>query len=341
MGRATGKQVWPLVRPAAPRHAGGEHARDATQYCAADWPLSGTGPPRSTEKTRPPLLVDGKCGSDWFFFFFLPPPPPSPPPPPPPPSLPAARKRQGRNSFTASIVALLQKTGKALKWFYQRSTRHPGITTREHVVIFDAGARRASHKRARRLAYMLDRRPRASRCPDITERPVPTGRRQKSLADPADPGEQASSRRTARRPQKEIGAVKKEAIGPLAKVPVESRRKPSRPPPRQAAHHAQRAPGGVSTGSRRATTRSPQVLRCAAVSWVGRGSAVPYQGLARDYTAPTATAGSTGRRRPARSPRSTRHAARWLAEDASPSPATQAGDDRRQSFFVGPKRGQL
>jgi quinohemoprotein ethanol dehydrogenase len=268
MDAATGKQVWRWYATAAPGTPGGD-----TWPAAGKQYLRGGGTiwqaPAVDEKLDLLYLSTGNAGSDWF-----------------------GGERQGKNLYTASIVALDLKTGK-LKWYYQQV--HHDIwdyDSASPVVLFDAGGKEGIAQASKTgWLYMLDR---ATGKPlyGITERPVPQDAAQKSWPTQPIPANSAFTPHGAP-PAKDITRVKKEAVGPLAKVPVVIAQKAfTPPPPGKLLIYGNGPQGGVNWQPTSYNEKTHMFYVCSAVSWVGVEAArVPYRGPGASYTGAAGTAG--------------------------------------------------
>ena len=157
--------------------------------------------PAVDEKLGLLYFSTGNAGSDWF-----------------------GGDRPGKNLYAASIVALDLKTGK-LKWYYQQ-VHHDiwDLDSASPVILFDAGGKQGIAQASKTgWLYMLDR---ATGKPlyGIPEKAVPQNADQKTWPTQPIPSNGEFTPHGAV-PAKDVARVKKEAVGPLAKVPGRRRRR--------------------------------------------------------------------------------------------------------------------
>jgi quinohemoprotein ethanol dehydrogenase len=265
---ATGKPVWRWYSTASPGQPGGD-----------SWPagsktyLRGGGSIWQAPAVDPKLglmyVSTGNAGSDWF-----------------------GGGRPGKNLYTSSIVALDLKTGK-LKWYFQQ-VHHDiwDFDSASPVVLFDAGGHEGIAQASKTgWLYMLDR---ATGKPlyGITEQPVPQDAAQKTWPTQPIPANSAFTPHGTP-PAADIARVKKEAVGPLKKLPVVIAHKAfTPPPPGKLLIYGNGPQGGVNWQPISYNEKTQMMYVCSAVSWVGFEAAnQPYPGSGKNYTG---VAGSSG-----------------------------------------------
>ena len=160
----------------------------------------------------------------------------------------------------------------------------------------------------------------------IPEKPVPQNAAQKTWPTQPIPDNGAFTPHGAV-PAKDVARVKKQAVGPLAKVPVVVQKVPfTPPPPGKLLIYGNGPQGGVNWQPISYNQKTKMIYVCSSVSWVGflaETDALRAAGpeLHRRRAARPA---SPGPKAAAPSPRSTRRAARPSGRRHSPSPATPA-----------------
>ena len=245
MDASTGKQAWRWYTTAAPGEPGGDTwPSGSKQYLrggATIWQAPAVDP-----KLGLLYFSTGNAGSDWF-----------------------GGDRPGKNLYAASIVALDLKTGK-LKWYFQQ-VHHDiwDFDSASPVVLFDAGGRQGIAQASKTgWLYMLDR---ATGKPlyGIPEKPVPQNAAQKSWPTQPIPANSAFTPHGTP-PAGDVKRVKKEAVGPLAKVPVVIAHAPfTPPPPKKLLIYGNGPQGGVNWQPVSYNEKTHMIYVCSSVSWVG------------------------------------------------------------------------
>jgi quinohemoprotein ethanol dehydrogenase len=268
MDAATGKQVWRWYTTAGPGEPGGNTwpsgSKEYLRGGATIWQA-----PAVDEKLGLLYFSTGNAGSDWF-----------------------GGQRPGKNLYAASIVALDLKTG-TLKWYYQQV--HHDIwdyDSASPVVLFDAGGKQGIAQASKTgWLYMLDR---ATGKPlyGIPEKPVPQNAEQKSWPTQPMPlnGEFTPHGPV---PPADVARVKKEAVGPLKKVPVVVAQVPfTPPPPGKLLIYGNGPQGGVNWQPVSYNEKTHMIYVCSSVSWVGFEAAnVPFSSHQKSYTGVAGAAG--------------------------------------------------
>jgi alcohol dehydrogenase (cytochrome c) len=266
---ATGKLLWRWYTTAAPGTPGGDTwPSGSKQYLrggATIWHA-----PAVDEKLGLMYFSTGNAGSDWF-----------------------GGERPGKNLFAASIVALDLNTGK-LKWYYQQV--HHDIwdyDSASAVVLFDADGKKGIAQASKTgWLYMLDRET-GKPLYGIPEKPVPQNAEQKTWPTQPIPVNGAFTPH-GRPPDTDIARVKKQAVGPLAKVPVviaQSAFTP--PPPGKLLIYGNGPQGGVNWMPISYNEKTKMIYVCSAVSWVGFEAAnTPFIAPGKSYTGVAGAAGS-------------------------------------------------
>jgi quinohemoprotein ethanol dehydrogenase len=268
MDAATGKQVWRWYTTAAPGEPGGNTwpsgSKEYLRGGATIWQAPAVDP-----KLGLLYFSTGNAGSDWF-----------------------GGQRPGKNLYAASIVALDLKSGK-LKWYYQQV--HHDIwdyDSASPVVLFDAGGKQGIAQASKTgWLYMLDR---ATGKPlyGIPEKPVPQNAAQKSWpTQPIPTGGEFTPHGPV--PAADVARVKKEAVGPLKKVPVVVAKVPfTPPPPGKLLIYGNGPQGGVNWQPVSYNEKTHMIYVCSAVSWVGFEAAnVPFSSHQKSYTGVAGAAG--------------------------------------------------
>jgi quinohemoprotein ethanol dehydrogenase len=268
MDAATGKQVWRWYTTAGPGDPGANTwpsgSKEYLRGGATIWQA-----PAVDEKLGLLYFSTGNAGSDWF-----------------------GGQRPGKNLYAASIVALDLKTGK-LKWYYQQ-VHHDvwDYDSASPVVLFDAGGKQGIAQASKTgWLYMLDR---ATGKPlyGIPEKPVPQNAAQKSWPTQPIPlnGEFTPHGPV---PTADVARVKKEAVGPLKKVPVVVAKGPfTAPPPGKLLIYGNGPQGGVNWQPVSYNEKTHMIYVCSAVSWVGFEAAnVPFVNNQKSYTGVAGAAG--------------------------------------------------
>jgi quinohemoprotein ethanol dehydrogenase len=245
MDASTGKQAWRWYTTAAPGEPGGDTwPSGSKQYLrggATIWQAPAVDP-----KLGLLYFSTGNAGSDWF-----------------------GGDRPGKNLYAASMVALDLKTGK-LKWYFQQ-VHHDiwDFDSASPVVLFDAGGRQGIAQASKTgWLYMLDR---ATGKPlyGIPEKPVPQNAAQKSWPTQPIPVNSAFTPHGTP-PAGDVKRVKKEAVGPLAKVPVVIAHAPfAPPPPKKLLIYGNGPQGGVNWQPVSYNEKTHMIYVCSSVSWVG------------------------------------------------------------------------
>jgi quinohemoprotein ethanol dehydrogenase len=268
MDAATGKQVWRWYTTAGPGQPGGDTwpsgSKEYLRGGATIWQA-----PAVDEKLGLLYFSTGNAGSDWF-----------------------GGDRPGKNLYAASIVALDLKTGK-LKWYFQQ-VHHDiwDLDSASPVVLFDAGGTKGIAQASKTgWLYMLDR---ATGKPlyGIPEKPVPQNADQKTWPTQPIP---ANGEFTPHGPvpAKDVARVKKEAVGPLAKVPVVVQKVPFTPVPvGKMLIYGNGPQGGVNWQPISYNQKTQMFYVCSSVSWVGFMAArTPFKGPGTNYTGVGGAAG--------------------------------------------------
>ena len=267
MDAATGRQVWRWYTTAAPGEPGGDSWPSGSKAYlrggATIWQA-----PAVDDKLGLIYFSTGNAGSDWF-----------------------GGERPGKNLYAASIVALDLKTGK-LKWYFQQV--HHDIwdyDSASPVVLFDAGGDKGIAQAGNTgWLYMLDR---ATGKPlhGITEKPVPQNAAQKSWPTQPIPANAAFTPHGAV-PESDIARVKKEAVGPLNKVPVVVAKVPYTPVPvGKLLIYGNGPQGGVNWQPVSYNEKTHMIYVCSAVSYVGfEAAATPFK-PGKTYTGVAGSAG--------------------------------------------------
>jgi len=263
-----GGPVWRWYTTASPGQPGGDTWPSGSQAY-----LRGGGTiwqaPAVDDKLGLLYLSTGNAGSDWF-----------------------GGGRPGKNLYTASIVALDLSTGK-LKWYFQQV--HHDIwdyDSASPVVLFDAGGHKGIAQASKTgWVYMLDRET-GKPLYGITERRVPQDATQKTWPTQPIPANAAFTPHGTP-PEADITRVKKEAIGPLQKVPVViAHHAFTPPPPGKLLIYGNGPQGGVNWQPISYNEKTQMIYVCSAVSWVGVEAAnQPYPGPGKNYTGVAGTAG--------------------------------------------------
>jgi quinohemoprotein ethanol dehydrogenase len=268
MDAATGKQVWRWYTTAGPGDPGGNTwpsgSKEYLRGGATIWQAPAVDP-----KLGLLYFSTGNAGSDWF-----------------------GGQRPGKNLYAASIVALDLKTGK-LKWYYQQV--HHDIwdyDSASPVVLFDAGGKQGIAQASKTgWLYMLDR---ATGKPlyGIPEKPVPQNAAQKSWPTQPIPTGGEFTPHTAV-PAADVARVRKEAVGPLKKVPVVVAKVPfTPPPPGKLLIYGNGPQGGVNWQPVSYNEKTHMIYVCSSVSWVGFEAAnVPFKSHQKSYTGVAGAAG--------------------------------------------------
>ena len=265
---ATGKPSWRWYTTAGPGEPGGDSwpagSKEYLRGGATIWQAPAVDP-----KLGLLYFSTGNAGSDWF-----------------------GGQRPGKNLYAASIVALDLKTGK-LKWYFQQ-VHHDiwDLDSASPVVLFDAGGHQGIAQASKTgWLYMLDR---ATGKPlyGIPERPVPQNAAQKTWPTQPIP---ANGEFTPHGPvpAADVARVKKQAVGPLAKVPVVVQKVPfTPPPPGKLLIYGNGPQGGVNWQPISFNEKTKMIYVCSAVSWVGFEAAyVPFKGAGKSYTGVAGAAG--------------------------------------------------
>jgi quinohemoprotein ethanol dehydrogenase len=268
MDAATGKQAWRWYTTPAPNEPGGESwpsgSKEYLRGGATIWQAPAVDP-----KLGLVYFSTGNAGSDWF-----------------------GGDRPGKNLYAASIVALDLSTGK-LKWYFQQ-VHHDiwDFDSASPVVLFDAGGHEGIAQASKTgWLYMLDR---ATGKPlyGITEQPVPQNAAQKSWPTQPIPanGEFAPHGSV---PAKDVARVKKEATGPLAKVPVVVAQKSfTPPPPGKLLIYGNGPQGGVNWQPVSYNEKTHMIYVCSSVTWVGfEAKRTPFKGPGTTYNGVAGAAG--------------------------------------------------
>jgi quinohemoprotein ethanol dehydrogenase len=268
MDATTGNQAWRWYTTAAPGEPGGDTwpagSKEYLRGGATIWQAPAVDP-----KLGLLYFSTGNAGSDWY-----------------------GGQRPGKNLFAASIVALDLNTGK-LKWYFQQV--HHDIwdyDSASPVVLFDAGGKQGIAQASKTgWLYMLDR---ATGQPlyGIPETPVPQDAAQKSWPTQPIPLNSAFTPHGAP-PAADITRVKKEAVGPLTKVPkVIAQKTFTPPPPGKLLIYGNGPQGGVNWQPISFNEKTHMMYVCSAVSWVGFEAAnTPYLGAGKSYTGVAGSAG--------------------------------------------------
>src|SRR4051794_33456991 len=245
MDAATGKSLWRWYTTAAPGEPGGNTwPAGSKQYLrggATIWQAPAVDP-----KLGLIYFSTGNAGSDWF-----------------------GGDRPGKNLYAASIVALDLSSGK-LKWYYQQ-VHHDiwDFDSASPVVLFDAGGHQGIAQASKTgWLYMLDR---ATGKPlyGIPEKPVPQDKAQATWPTQPIPVNSAFTPH-GKPPQGDIKRVKKEAVGPLAKVPtVVAKTAFTPPPPKKLLIYGNGPQGGVNWQPISYNEKTHMMYVCSSVSWVG------------------------------------------------------------------------
>ncbi|MDX6485955.1 MAG: quinohemoprotein ethanol dehydrogenase, partial [Gaiellaceae bacterium] len=265
---ATGKYLWRWYTTAGPGEPGGNTwpsgSKEYLRGGATIWQA-----PAVDEKLGLLYFSTGNAGSDWF-----------------------GGDRRGKNLFAASIVALDLKTGK-LKWYFQQ-VHHDiwDFDSASPVVLFDAGGKQGIAQASKTgWLYMLDR---ATGRPlyGIPEKPVPQNAAQKSWPTQPIPANGAFTPHGPV-PEADVARVKKEAVGPLKKVPVVVAKVPfTPPPPGKLLIYGNGPQGGVNWQPVSYNEKTHMIYVCSAVSWVGFEAArTPFVKPGKSYTGVAGTAG--------------------------------------------------
>jgi quinohemoprotein ethanol dehydrogenase len=268
MDAATGKQVWRWYTTAGPGEPGGNTwpagSKEYLRGGATIWQAPAVDP-----KLGLLYFSTGNAGSDWF-----------------------GGQRPGKNLYAASIVALDLKSGK-LKWYYQQV--HHDIwdyDSASPVVLFDAGGKQGIAQASKTgWLYMLDR---ATGKPlyGIPEKAVPQNAAQKSWPTQPIPTGGEFTPHTAV-PTADVTRVKKEAVGPLKKVPVVVAQGPfTPPPPGKLLIYGNGPQGGVNWQPVSYNEKTHMIYVCSSVSWVGFEAAnVPFSSHQKSYNGVAGAAG--------------------------------------------------
>ena len=268
MDAATGEQAWRWYTTPAPGEPGANTwpagSKEYLRGGATIWQA-----PAVDEKLGLLYFSTGNAGSDWF-----------------------GGERPGKNLYAASIVALDLSTGK-LKWYYQQV--HHDIwdyDSASPVVLFDAGGKQGIAQASKTgWLYMLDR---ATGKPlyGIPEKAVPQDAAQKSWPTQPIPSNGEFTPHGAP-PAKDIARVKKQAVGPLKKVPVVIAQTPfTPPPPGKLLIYGNGPQGGVNWQPVSYNEKTHMIYVCSAVSWVGFEAAkTPFKGAGKSYTGVAGAAG--------------------------------------------------
>ena len=268
MDAATGEQAWRWYTTPAPGEPGANTwpagSKEYLRGGATIWQA-----PAVDERLGLLYFSTGNAGSDWF-----------------------GGERPGKNLYAASIVALDLSTGK-LKWYYQQV--HHDIwdyDSASPVVLFDAGGKQGIAQASKTgWLYMLDR---ATGKPlyGIPEKAVPQDAAQKSWPTQPIPSNGEFTPHGAP-PGKDIARVKKQAVGPLKKVPVVIAQTPfTPPPPGKLLIYGNGPQGGVNWQPVSYNEKTHMIYVCSAVSWVGFEAAkTPFKGAGKSYTGVAGAAG--------------------------------------------------
>jgi alcohol dehydrogenase (cytochrome c) len=268
MDAATGKPAWRWYTTAGPGEPGSETwpsgSKEYLRGGATIWQAPAVDP-----KLGLLYFSTGNAGSDWF-----------------------GGNRPGKNLYAASIVALDLKTGK-LKWYFQQ-VHHDiwDLDSASPVVLFDAGGHKGIAQASKTgWLYMLDR---ATGKPlyGITEKPVPQNAAQKTWATQPIPANAEFTPHGAV-PAADVARVKKEAVGPLRKVPVVVQKVPfTPPPPGKLLIYGNGPQGGVNWQPISFNEKTNMIYVCSSVSWVGfEARATPFKGAGKSYTGVGGAAG--------------------------------------------------
>jgi quinohemoprotein ethanol dehydrogenase len=268
MDAATGTQVWRWYTTAAPGEPGGNTwpsgSKEYLRGGATIWQA-----PAVDEKLGLLYFSTGNAGSDWF-----------------------GGARPGKNLYAASIVALDLETG-ALKWYYQQ-VHHDiwDLDSASPVILFDAGGKQGIAQASKTgWLYMLDR---ATGKPlyGIPEKAVPQDADQKTWPTQPIPANGEFTPHGAV-PAADVARVKKEAVGPLAKLPVVVQKVPFTPPPvGKLLIYGNGPQGGVNWQPVSYNEKTHMIYVCSSVSWVGFEAArTPYPGPGKSYTGVGGAAG--------------------------------------------------
>jgi PQQ-dependent dehydrogenase (methanol/ethanol family) len=242
---ATGKEVWRWYTTAAPGEPGGN-----TWPAGSKMYLRGGATIWQAPAVDPSLgliyFSTGNAGSDWW-----------------------GGDRPGKNLYAASIVALDLKTGK-LKWYFQQ-VHHDiwDFDSASPVVLFDAGGHKGIAQASKTgWLYMLDRRT-GTPLYGIPEKPVPQNAAQKTWPTQPIPNNAAFTPHGTP-PPKDVERVKKEAVGPLSKLPVVIAHAPFTPgPPKKLLIYGNGPQGGVNWQPISYDEKTHMFYICSSVSWVG------------------------------------------------------------------------
>jgi quinohemoprotein ethanol dehydrogenase len=268
MDASTGKQAWRWYTTAAPGEPGGNTwpsgSKEYLRGGATIWQAPAVDP-----KLGLLYFSTGNAGSDWY-----------------------GGQRPGKNLYAASIVALDLKSGK-LKWYFQQV--HHDIwdyDSASPVVLFDAGGKQGIAQASKTgWLYMLDR---ATGKPlyGIPEKAVPQNAAQKTWPTQPIPLNSAFTPHGAP-PAGDVARVKKEAVGPLKKVPVVVAKQAfTPPPPGKLLIYGNGPQGGVNWQPVSYNEKTHMIYVCSAVSWVGFESAkTPFIAPGKSYTGVAGAAG--------------------------------------------------
>jgi alcohol dehydrogenase (cytochrome c) len=268
MDAATGKPVWRFFTTAGPGDPG-----------ANTWPagskefLRGGAPIWQAPAVDPKLglmyFSTGNAGSDFF-----------------------GGDRAGMNLYSASIVALDLNTGK-LKWSYQQ-VHHDiwDLDSASPVVLFDAGGKQGIAQASKTgWLYMLDR---ATGKPlyGIPEKPVPQNATQKTWPTQPIPDNGAFTPHGPV-PQADITRVKKEAVGPLKKVPVVVAKEDFTPaPPGKLLIYGMGPEGGVNWQPVSYNEQTHMIYVCSAVQYLGvQAVSTTFQAAGKSFVGLAGSAG--------------------------------------------------
>jgi quinohemoprotein ethanol dehydrogenase len=264
----TGDQVWRWYTTPAPGEPGAESwpsgSKEYLRGGATIWQA-----PAVDEKLGLLYFSTGNAGSDWF-----------------------GGDRPGKNLYAASIVALDLKTGK-LKWYFQQ-VHHDiwDLDSASPVILFDAGGNKGIAQASKTgWLYMLDRET-GKPLYGITEKPVPQNAEQKSWPTQPIPAN-AEFTPHGPVPEADIARVKKQAVGPLAKVPIVVAKEDfTPPPPGKLLIYGQGPQGGVNWQPVSYNEKTQMIYVCSSVSWVGFEAArTPFKGAGKSYTGVAGAAG--------------------------------------------------
>jgi quinohemoprotein ethanol dehydrogenase len=245
MDAASGKEVWRWYTTAGPGEPGGNTwpsgSKEYLRGGATIWQA-----PAVDEKLGLLYFSTGNAGSDWF-----------------------GGDRPGKNLYAASIVALDLDSGK-LKWYFQQ-VHHDiwDLDSASPVILFDAGGKQGIAQASKTgWLYMLDR---ATGKPlyGIPEKPVPQNAEQKTWPTQPIP-DNGEFTPHGPVPAKDVARVKKQAVGPLAKVPVVVAQVPfTPPPPGKLLIYGNGPQGGVNWQPISYNQQTQMIYVCSSVSWVG------------------------------------------------------------------------